>query len=175
MWAGVCGGLAEYFDIDPALMRLLWVAAAVVTGGLAVPVYFLAWIILPRDDRAPVTGQQQWRDWSQEFHAETQRLAEEARRMASEWREPESAESPRDPATDKGTTTTTTPSAAPQPASYTPPPPAPSPYSSTPSSTMPEPWAVPSDIEPQPRQGGPSRTTGVILVGLGVLFRSASG
>ena len=51
MWAGVAGGLAEYFDLDPALVRLLWVAAAVVSGGLAVPVYILAWIILPRDDR----------------------------------------------------------------------------------------------------------------------------
>ena len=32
-------------------MRLLWVAATVVSGGLAVPIYILAWIILPRDDR----------------------------------------------------------------------------------------------------------------------------
>ena len=35
MWAGVAGGMAEYFDLDPALVRLLWVAAAVVVGGIA--------------------------------------------------------------------------------------------------------------------------------------------
>ena len=54
MWAGVAGGLAEYFDLDPALVRLMWVAATVITAGAAVPVYILAWIILPRDDRPPV-------------------------------------------------------------------------------------------------------------------------
>ena len=86
MWAGVAGGMAEYFDLDPALVRLMWVAAAVVSGGLAVPVYILAWIILPRDDRAPANGGQVWRDWSDEFHSETQRLADEARRMADDVR-----------------------------------------------------------------------------------------
>src|ERR1700720_2526098 len=68
MWAGVAGGMAEYFDLDPALVRLLWVAAAVVSGGLAVPVYILAWIILPRDDRVPDAEAHAWRDWSHEFH-----------------------------------------------------------------------------------------------------------
>src|SRR5216683_2237897 len=29
MWAGVAGGMAEYFDLDPSLVRLMWVAAAV--------------------------------------------------------------------------------------------------------------------------------------------------
>src|SRR5712692_8108947 len=86
MWAGVAGGMAEYFDLDPALVRLMWVAAAVVSGGLAVPVYILAWIILPREDRPPTTGAHPWRDWSDEFHSETQRLAEEARRMADDVR-----------------------------------------------------------------------------------------
>jgi phage shock protein C len=101
MWAGVAGGLAEYFEIDPALMRLLWVAAAVVTGGLAVPAYILLWIILPRDDRPPVAGQGAWRDWSGEFHNETQRLAAEARRVADDvrdashsWRAPDATEPP---------------------------------------------------------------------------------
>jgi len=169
MWAGVAGGLAEYFDLDPALVRLLWVATAVVTGGLAVPLYFLAWIILPRDDRPPVTGQQQWRDWSQEFHSETQRLAEEARRMAGEvreasqsWREPESAaqsSQPRDPATDKASATAYTPT------SYTPPPYAPPPS---------EPWVAPQDLEPHRRHHGPPRSAGVVLVGLGVLLLAAN-
>ena len=84
MWAGVAGGMAEYFDLDPSLVRLLWVAAALISGGLAVPIYILAWIILPRDDRPPVQGVGGLHDWSHEFHAETQRLAEEARRRAAE-------------------------------------------------------------------------------------------
>ena len=87
MWAGVAGGMAEYFDLDPSLVRLMWVAATIVSGGLAVPVYILAWILLPRDDRTPYSGPNVWRDWSQDFHSETQRLAEEARRMADDMRE----------------------------------------------------------------------------------------
>src|ERR671932_620880 len=68
MWAGVAGGLAEYFDLDPALVRLAWVLAAVLSGGLAVPVYIVAWIILPRDDRPPTYGSPAIHDWSQEVH-----------------------------------------------------------------------------------------------------------
>jgi len=30
--AGVCGGLAEYFDIDPTLVRLGWIAVTIFTG-----------------------------------------------------------------------------------------------------------------------------------------------
>src|SRR5687768_4023624 len=82
MWAGVAGGLAEYFDVDPSLIRLIWAAATIITGGLAIPVYIVAWILLPRDDRPPGRPEV-WRDWSREFHSETQRLADEARRMAS--------------------------------------------------------------------------------------------
>src|SRR5919204_3305467 len=63
MWAGVAGGMAEYFDLDPSLVRLLWIAATVVSGGLAGPLYILAWIILPRDDRAMADSAHAWRDW----------------------------------------------------------------------------------------------------------------
>ena len=47
--AGVCGGLAEYFDVDPTLIRLLTAILAVVTGVLPLFfVYLLAWMIIPR-------------------------------------------------------------------------------------------------------------------------------
>lgn len=44
--AGVCGGLAEYFDIDPTLVRLAWIflVFCVDTGILA---YIIAAIIIP--------------------------------------------------------------------------------------------------------------------------------
>ena len=53
MWAGVAGGLAEYFDIDPTLMRLMWVVATVVTAGLFVAVYIVMWVIMPLDSDQP--------------------------------------------------------------------------------------------------------------------------
>lgn len=48
--AGVCGGLAAYLDVDPTVVRLIWVALSFVPGGIVggVLVYALAWIIIPK-------------------------------------------------------------------------------------------------------------------------------
>jgi phage shock protein C len=48
--AGVCGGIAAYLDVDPTIVRLIWVALSVVPGGLVggAIAYFLAWIIIPK-------------------------------------------------------------------------------------------------------------------------------
>lgn len=43
---GVCGGLAEYFDLDPTLVRLLWVFL-VLFAGTGILAYFVAAIIMP--------------------------------------------------------------------------------------------------------------------------------
>ena len=44
VFAGVCGGLAEYFAIDPLLIRLLFVILALVGGG-GVLIYIILWIV----------------------------------------------------------------------------------------------------------------------------------
>lgn len=49
MLAGVCGGIAEYFDVDPTLIRLAWVVFSLL-GGSGLLAYILAAIIIPRDD-----------------------------------------------------------------------------------------------------------------------------
>jgi phage shock protein C len=48
--AGVCGGLAEYLDVDSTVVRLIWVALSVVPGGFVggAVAYLLAWIIIPK-------------------------------------------------------------------------------------------------------------------------------
>ncbi|MGE5646440.1 MAG: PspC domain-containing protein [Acidobacteriota bacterium] len=46
---GVCAGFARYFGMDVTLMRILWIAMAVITGGLGVLVYIGAWILMPKD------------------------------------------------------------------------------------------------------------------------------
>ena len=48
MIAGVCGGIGEYFNIDPTLVRLGFVALSFMFGG-GVLVYILAAIIIPRE------------------------------------------------------------------------------------------------------------------------------
>ena len=45
---GVCGGLAEYFDIDPTLVRLGWVLFCAL-GGSGILAYIIAAIIIPRN------------------------------------------------------------------------------------------------------------------------------
>lgn len=47
--AGVCGGLAEYFDIDVTIVRLIW-AAAFFMGGVGLLAYILAAIIIPKNE-----------------------------------------------------------------------------------------------------------------------------
>jgi phage shock protein PspC (stress-responsive transcriptional regulator) len=46
--AGVCGGLGEYFDIDPTLLRLIVVVATVAGFGMTIPFYLLGWIVIPQ-------------------------------------------------------------------------------------------------------------------------------
>lgn len=45
---GVCGGLAEYFDIDPTLVRLGWVLFCAL-GGSGILTYIIAAIVIPRN------------------------------------------------------------------------------------------------------------------------------
>jgi phage shock protein C len=49
--AGVCKGFADYFDVDVALVRILWVACAV-CGLLGLVGYIAAWIIMPEEPLA---------------------------------------------------------------------------------------------------------------------------
>ncbi|MGI6070504.1 MAG: PspC domain-containing protein [Blautia sp.] len=46
MLCGVCGGIAEYFNIDPTLVRLAWVLFAFF-GGSGILAYIVAAIIIP--------------------------------------------------------------------------------------------------------------------------------
>ncbi|MBM4418562.1 MAG: PspC domain-containing protein [Chloroflexi bacterium] len=56
MWSGVCGGLAEYFEMDPTLIRLIWVGATIATAGTAILGYIVMWFVVPRDPGAPIAS-----------------------------------------------------------------------------------------------------------------------
>ena len=49
MVAGVSGGLAEYLDVDPTLIRLAWIAALFATGPMAFFAYLAFWLVMQRD------------------------------------------------------------------------------------------------------------------------------
>ena len=44
---GVCGGIAEYFDLDPTIIRLLWIIL-IFCAGTGILAYFIAALIMPR-------------------------------------------------------------------------------------------------------------------------------
>ena len=46
--AGVCGGIAEYFNIDPTLVRLAWVILSCIGMGTGIVAYIIAAIIIPK-------------------------------------------------------------------------------------------------------------------------------
>lgn len=46
--AGVAGGLAQYLDVDVVVVRVAMVALALL-GGLAVPIYLAAWLLVPEE------------------------------------------------------------------------------------------------------------------------------
>jgi phage shock protein C len=47
--AGVCSGLAEYFAIDVNVVRLIFLALAVITFGVGALIYLAAWIVIPEE------------------------------------------------------------------------------------------------------------------------------
>lgn len=46
---GVCGGLAEYFNIDAIIIRIIWVMAAIPSFGTMAIVYFICGLVIPED------------------------------------------------------------------------------------------------------------------------------
>jgi phage shock protein PspC (stress-responsive transcriptional regulator) len=49
MVAGVAAGIADYFDVDPTLVRIGFVALSFL-GGLAIPLYLAGWLLIPEED-----------------------------------------------------------------------------------------------------------------------------
>lgn len=48
MIGGVCGGIAEYFNVDPTIIRLIW-AFLIIFWGTGLLAYLIAWIIIPEE------------------------------------------------------------------------------------------------------------------------------
>ncbi len=79
MISGVSGGLAVYFGIDPALVRVLWVLGTLLSGGLVLIGYVVLWIVVPEEG---FTGSA-----SQIMRHNVEQMSTEARRAAEEVRE----------------------------------------------------------------------------------------
>ena len=51
MIAGICGGFGELYHLDPTLIRLAYALITIMTGGIAILVYILGWIIIPEENQ----------------------------------------------------------------------------------------------------------------------------
>lgn len=54
--AGVAGGLAEYLDVDPSLVRVVWVILALFSGGAFLIVYIVMALVVPEEPWVPVAS-----------------------------------------------------------------------------------------------------------------------
>jgi phage shock protein C len=45
--AGICGGIGEYFDVDPNIIRIIWLLVGLTGTGIIA--YVLAWVIIPEE------------------------------------------------------------------------------------------------------------------------------
>jgi phage shock protein C len=50
---GVAGGVAEYLDVDPSIVRIVWAVLAIVTGGIFLVLYVVMWIVVPEGTPGP--------------------------------------------------------------------------------------------------------------------------
>ena len=51
VFAGVCGGLAEYFDFDPVLVRVTYAFLTIFTAFCGVLLYIVLWIVMPEKQK----------------------------------------------------------------------------------------------------------------------------
>jgi len=48
---GVCGGIAEYLDVDSVVVRLIWAIVTLLSMGMGILAYLIAWVIIPEEPK----------------------------------------------------------------------------------------------------------------------------
>ncbi len=74
MVAGVSSGLAEYFDIDPIIVRLLFVLVTF-TIGSGIIIYIVLWIVMPEEGDEDMSGSDVVKKNTKEFEKTVDRMA----------------------------------------------------------------------------------------------------
>jgi phage shock protein C len=87
MIAGVCGGLGEYFAIDPVIVRLIFVLGTLTTG-IGLLVYPILWLVMPSGGSGPAAaGAEAWRQRAESAGQEAAQFGRTLEREAQEvWR-----------------------------------------------------------------------------------------
>jgi phage shock protein C len=80
MIAGVAGGLAAYFNIDPLFVRLGFALLALVNG-VGIMLYMILWLLLPNEDSAAADSRTQVRENVDEMRTAAESVADRVRNM----------------------------------------------------------------------------------------------
>ncbi len=79
--AGVAGGIAEYLNIDPTIIRVIFVIAAFIPPAIGILIYIVLMLAVPLEPEGPeVIGEkvrEKKEDWSEDLHRKIESLAEE--------------------------------------------------------------------------------------------------
>lgn len=78
--AGVAGGLGEYFQIDPTIIRIIFVLLMVFGGG-GVLVYIILWILIPSEKSVGKNSEETIRNNAEEFKNKAKNFAEQFKGM----------------------------------------------------------------------------------------------
>ncbi|SNS04106.1 phage shock protein C (PspC) family protein [Anaerovirgula multivorans] len=78
--AGVCGGIAEYFDLDSTIVRLGWVLFALF-GGAGIPAYIIAAVIMPNRTYYSTSPQENSTEYVERNNHETSEKTNDKNRL----------------------------------------------------------------------------------------------
>lgn len=73
MLGGVCGGIGEYFDIDPVIVRVIFVLMGMAGGGVVF--YLILWLVMPADDSIETCVEGNVRKGAEEIKEQAERFA----------------------------------------------------------------------------------------------------
>ena len=45
--AGICGGLGKFFNIDPTIVRVIWIIGTLFSMGFGIILYLIIWAVIP--------------------------------------------------------------------------------------------------------------------------------
>ncbi len=81
IFAGVCTGLADYFDIDVTLMRVIFVLLFI-GGGSGLLIYIILWIVTPlkKGGEAIISSKDDIKDFAEEVGKKTKNMAKEIKK-----------------------------------------------------------------------------------------------
>ena len=74
--AGVCAGLADYFEIDETLVRIIFVLLAI-GGGSGVLIYFILWLVIPEKGNKKVDLEENVKEFADDISNKAKTVAKE--------------------------------------------------------------------------------------------------